>query len=217
MHEAVPAIAACGVSPLVRIPDMQSWMVKRALDAGAHGVLVPLLRTVEDAKSVVAAAKFPPQGQRGFGSPYAMSRFDPIPSMTEYLRRANASLLTMVQIETREALDAVDEIARVPGIDVLLIGPFDLGNSIGRPILDGVLEPALLAAMDRILAAAKAAGKKAGFFATSPEQAREYAGKGLDMISAALDVTLLQASLARTVSTAKGLDVPKAGGGYGAS
>lgn len=173
---------------------------------------------MEDAQRVVAAAKFPPQGQRGFGSPYAMSRFGhPIPSMTEYLQQANASLLTMVQIETREALDAVDEIARVPGIDVLLIGPFDLGNSIGRPILNGVVEPPLLAAMDRILAAAKGAGKKAACFATSPEQAREYAERGFDMISAALDVTLLQASLARAVNTAKGLEAPEASGGYGAS
>lgn len=147
-----------------------------------------------------------------------MERFNPvIPSMTEYLQQANDSLLTMVQIETKEALDAVDEIAQVPGVDVLLIGPFDLGNNIGHPILNGVVKPELRQAMDRILAAAKKAGKKAGFFATSPEQAREYADKGFDMISAALDVTLLQASLARTVSAAKGLDAPKPTGGYGAS
>ncbi|RYP85977.1 hypothetical protein DL769_000840 [Monosporascus sp. CRB-8-3] len=202
MHEAVPAIAACGISPLVRIPDMQGWMLKRALDAGAHGV--------------VAAAKFPPQGQRGFGSPFAMERFNPIPSLTEYLQHANESLLTMVQIETQEALDAVDDIAQVPGVDVVLIGPFDLGNSIGHPILDGVIKPELQQAMDRILAATKKAGKKAGFFATSPEQAREYAEKGFDMISVALDVTHLQASLARSLSVAKGSSAPKTGGGYGA-
>ncbi|RYP02421.1 hypothetical protein DL764_005800 [Monosporascus ibericus] len=216
MHEAVPAIAACGISPLVRIPDMQGWMVKRALDAGAHGVLVPLLRSAEDAKKIVAAAKFPPWGQRGFGSPFAMERFSPIPNMTEYLEHANESLLTMVQIETQEALDAVDDIAQVPGVDVLLIGPFDLGNSIGYPILDGVIKSELQQAMDRILAAAKKAGKKAGCFATSPEQAREYAEKGFDMISVALDVTHLQASLARSLSIAKGLSAPKTGGGYGA-
>jgi 4-hydroxy-2-oxoheptanedioate aldolase len=68
MHDAVPAIAACGVSPIVRIPDNQGFMVKRALDSGAHGVLVPLLYNVEDAKKLVFSAKFPPQGQRGFGT-----------------------------------------------------------------------------------------------------------------------------------------------------
>ncbi|RYP49972.1 hypothetical protein DL768_004407 [Monosporascus sp. mg162] len=196
--------------------DCEHGNMDGALDAGAHGILVPLLRSAEDAKKIVAAAKFPPWGQRGFGSPFAMERFSPIPSMTEYLQHANESLLTMVQIETQEALDAVDEIARVPGVDVLMIGPFDLGNNIGHPILDGVIKPELQQAMDRILAATKKAGKKAGFFATSPEQARESAEKGFDMISVALDVTHLQASLALSLSVAKGSSAPKTGGGYGA-
>ncbi|KAI1172618.1 Pyruvate/Phosphoenolpyruvate kinase-like domain-containing protein [Nemania sp. FL0916] len=167
MHEAVPAIASCGVSPIVRIPDMQGWMIKRALDAGAHGIIIPLLRSAEEARKIVAAAKFPPQGQRGLGSPFAMERFHPIPTMTEYLQHANESLLTMVQIETKEALDAVEEIAAVPGIDVLFIGPFDLGNNIGHPILNGVIQPELEQAIDRILAATNKAGKKAAFFASN--------------------------------------------------
>ncbi|KAI1148273.1 Pyruvate/Phosphoenolpyruvate kinase-like domain-containing protein [Nemania diffusa] len=179
MHEAVPAIASCGVSPIVRLPDMQGWMIKRALDSGAHGVLIPLLRSSEEARKIVAAAKFPPQGQRGLGSPFAMERFNPIPTMTEYLQHANSSLLTIVQIETQEALDAVEEIAEVPGIDVLFIGPFDLGNNIGYPILDGVIRPELEQAIDRILAATNKAGKKAGFFASSGEQAKKYADKDM--------------------------------------
>ncbi|KAI0547610.1 Pyruvate/Phosphoenolpyruvate kinase-like domain-containing protein [Xylaria curta] len=181
MHEAVPAIASCGVSPIVRLPDMQGWMIKRALDAGAHGILIPLLRSAEEAKRIVAAAKFPPQGQRGLGSPFAMERFNPIPTMTEYLQHANESLLTIVQIETQEALDAVDEIAAVPGIDVLFVGPFDLGNNIGHPILDGVMQPELEQAIDRILVATKKAGKKAGFYASSGQQAKKYADKGFHM------------------------------------
>ncbi|KAI1417008.1 Phosphoenolpyruvate/pyruvate domain-containing protein [Hypoxylon sp. FL1857] len=214
MHEAVPAIASCGVSPLVRIPDMQGWMIKRALDAGAHGILIPLLRSVEEAKKIVSAAKFPPQGQRGLGSPFAMERFNPIPTMTEYLQQANDSLLTMVQIETQEALDAVEEIAAIPGIDVLFIGPFDLGNNIGHPILDGVMKPELEQAIDRILEATNKAGKKCGFFATSGEQAKIYADKGFHMISAALDTTLLQASLGVSLSAARGQQAPKVGGRY---
>ncbi len=95
---------------------------------------MPLLRTVEEAKQLVLSAKFPPQGRRGFGSPFAMQRFTPEPTMTEYLQQANGSLLTMVQIETQEALDAVEEIAAVPGIDVLFIGPFDLGELPISPI-----------------------------------------------------------------------------------
>lgn len=133
MHDAVPAIAALGVSPIVRLPDMQGWMVKRALDSGAHGIVVPLLRTVEEARQLVQSAKFPPLGKRGFGSPIAPERFNPVPSFTEYLQQANDALLTIVQIETKEALECVDEIAAVEGIDVLFIGPFDLGESAPIP------------------------------------------------------------------------------------
>ncbi|GAP86257.1 putative aldolase citrate lyase family protein [Rosellinia necatrix] len=214
MHEAVPAIASCGVSPIVRIPDTQGWMIKRALDAGAHGILLPLLRSAEEARRVVAAAKFPPEGQRGLGSPFAMERFNPIPTMTEYFQHANQSLLTIVQIETKEALEAVDEIAAIPGVDVLFVGPYDLGNNIGYPILDGVMKPELEQAVDRVLAATNKAGKKAGFYASSGEQAKKYADKGFHMINAALDTTLLEASLARSLNAAHGQAAPGAVGRY---
>ncbi|KAK7179723.1 hypothetical protein DPSP01_001352 [Paraphaeosphaeria sporulosa] len=214
MHDAVPAIAACGVSPIVRLPDMQGWMIKRALDAGAHGILIPLLRTADEAKAIVSAAKFPPLGRRGLGSPFAMERFNPVPTMTEYLQQANESLLTMVQIETQEALDNIDEIAAVPGIDLLFVGPFDLGNNIGHPILNGVMKPELEQAVDKVLEATHKAGKKCGFFASSAEQAKKYADKGFDMVSAALDTTLLQASLATSLSIARGAAPPTSGGRY---
>ncbi|KAL1595750.1 hypothetical protein SLS60_009439 [Paraconiothyrium brasiliense] len=133
-----------------------------------------------------------------------MERFNPVPTMTEYLQQANDSLLTMVQIETQEAVDNVEEIAAVPGIDLLFVGPFDLGNNIGHPILDGVMKPELEQAVEKVLEATHKAGKKAGFFASSPEQAKKYADKGFDMVSAALDTTLLQASLATSLSIARG-------------
>jgi 4-hydroxy-2-oxoheptanedioate aldolase len=143
-----------------------------------------------------------------------MERFNPIPTMTEYQQHANESLLTIVQIETQEALDAVEEIAAVPGIDVLFVGPFDLGNNIGHPIIDGVMHPELEQAIDRVLAATTKAGKKAGFFATSGEQAKKYADKGFHMINAATDATLLQASLERALGAAHGQAAPKAVGRY---
>lgn len=118
---------------------------------------------------MVAAAKFPPQGRRGFGSPIAMQNFSPVPSFTEYLQQANGALLTMVQIETKEALDAVEDIA--PLVDVLFIGPFDLGNNIGYPIINGDVKPELKTAIARILKAAKDAGKKCGMYASSSEEA----------------------------------------------
>ncbi|CZS90427.1 hypothetical protein WAI453_004180 [Rhynchosporium graminicola] len=216
MHEAVPAIAACGISPIVRISDNQGFMVKRALDSGAHGVLVPLLYTVEDAQRLVKSAKFPPQGQRGFGSPFPHERFSPSLSSTDYLQQANSSILVMVQIETKEALDNVDAIAAVEGIDVLFVGPFDLGNNIGRPIVGGVMHEELNVAIKKVLDASRKAGKKAGIFCTSGEQGKGYADMGFDMISVATDVLILQASVMGAVYTSKGMgDAPKLTGPYG--
>ncbi|KAI8278844.1 4-hydroxy-2-oxo-heptane-1,7-dioate aldolase [Colletotrichum sp. SAR11_57] len=177
-------------------------------------ILVPLLRTPQEAKDLVQSAKFPPWGRRGFGSPLAMERFNPAPTMTEYLQQANDSLLTMVQIETQEALNSVEDIAAVEGIDVLFIGPFDLGNNIGHPVINGVIKKELSDAIDRILEATHKAGKKAGIFCTSGEQSKFFGDKGFDMISVATDYTALQYTLAESLSIARGAAKPAKGGSY---
>ncbi|KAI9759056.1 MAG: hypothetical protein M4579_002645 [Chaenotheca gracillima] len=213
MHEAVAAIASCGVSPIVRIPSNEGWMVKRALDSGAHGVVVPLLRTAEDARSIVTAAKFPPKGTRGFGSPFPMGCFGN-ESSAEYLQQANDSLLTIIQIETKEALENVDAIAKVPGVDVLFVGPFDLGNNIGHPILDGTMHDDLKTGIAKILRAANENGKKAGFYCTSGAQAKEYADQGFHMISISADMVAIPTYFSETLNAAKG---GKAGASSGAT
>ncbi|KAM0242656.1 hypothetical protein ACHAPO_001078 [Fusarium lateritium] len=231
MHDAVPAIAALGVSPIVRLPDMQGWMVKRALDSGAHGVsigsckvmiqhtdsdkiVVPLLRTPEEARQLVQSAKFPPQGRRGFGSPIAPERFHPEPTFTQYLQQANDSLLTIVQIETKEALESIDEIAAVDGIDVLFIGPFDLGNAIGHPIIEGAMTSELKDAIAKILAAGQKAGKKTGVYCTGGEQAKVYADMGFDMMNVVTDYTSLALVAKEQLSFADGSSAPTRGKGY---
>ncbi|KAF2761530.1 HpcH/HpaI aldolase/citrate lyase family protein [Pseudovirgaria hyperparasitica] len=204
MHEAAAAIAACGVSPIVRIPANEPWMVKRALDAGAHGIVVPLIYTPADAERLVQSAKFPPVGTRGFGSPFPMQNFGNI-SITDYLTQANDALVTIVQIETREALESVETIAAIPGVDVLLIGPFDLGNNIGRPILTaGEMHVELTDAIQRIHVAAGKAGKRTGIYCTSGQQAREFADRGFHMISVAADMMALPAYFEQTLRVARG-------------
>lgn len=123
MHESVHAVASCGVSPIVRIAANENWMVKRALDSGAHGVLVPLIYSAEDARKLVESAKFPPRGKRGFGSPFSMGTFDVKGDLSglEYMQTANDSLLTIIQIETASALADVENIAKIDGIDVCVI------------------------------------------------------------------------------------------------
>ncbi|KAK4560415.1 hypothetical protein LTR86_005611 [Recurvomyces mirabilis] len=204
MHEAVAAIAACGVSPIVRVAEGQHWMIKRALDAGAHGIMVPLVRTVQDAKNIVSYSKFPPTGTRGLGSPLSMEKFDHKMGIMEYYQQANDATLVVIQIETAEALASVSEIAAVPGVDILLIGPTDLGNNIGHPILGADYAPELKTAIKTINDAAHAAGKWSAIYCGSGEQAREYADLGFNMANTGNDVSMLKKAFGDAIETARG-------------
>lgn len=203
MHEAVTAIAKEGVSPIVRITANEPWMVKRALDAGAHGIVVPLIYTVDDAKRLVSSAKFPPEGTRGFGSPLPTQCFNDEP-LTYYLQNANSTLITVIQIETKSALESVKEIAAIPGVDCLLIGPFDLGNNIGRPILGPEMHPELQDAIEKIKEAAHAEGKKVGIYTNAGEQAKMFADRGFDMISILTDQMGITAAFSQSLAVANG-------------
>ncbi|KAL1863773.1 hypothetical protein Plec18170_000612 [Paecilomyces lecythidis] len=212
MHEIVAAAAGYGVSPVVRVIEGQAWMIKRALDAGAHGILVPVLETEEDAKNVVRYSKYPPEGNRGFEPLLAVDKFAELHphggsvkqiGTIDYLQQANGSLVTAVMIETKSALERVKEIAAVPGIDVLFIGPFDLGVNIGHPILDpSKPEQELINAIQSIQAAAHAAGKASGIYCDTGEQAREYAHKGFHMISTVTDMIALRKAFSQAFNAA---------------
>ncbi|MCJ1407040.1 hypothetical protein MMC19_001110 [Ptychographa xylographoides] len=202
MHEAVAAIAGCGVSPVVRIAANEGWMVKRALDSGAHGIIVPLIYTADDCVKLLKSAKFPPLGQRGFGSPFPMEKFSGQTS-TEYLQQANDGLLTIIQIETKEALENIDAIAKT-GVDCLFIGPFDLGNNIGHPYIDGKMDDELKAAIATIQRSAKEHNKSTGIYCTDGENARHFADQGFQMVSVAADMIALPAYLTSALTSAKG-------------
>lgn len=202
MHETVNAIASAGVSPIVRIVANEPHYIKRALDAGAHGVVIPLIHSAYDAQEAVSAAKFPPQGTRGFGSPFSTQTFNN-EDLPTYLTHANAALLTIVQIETKDALAQVEDIAAVEGVDCLLIGPFDLGNAIGRPVL-GEMHEELKGAIERIKEAGHAKGKKVGIYCTSAEDARRCAERGFELVSIANDRGALTEYFSQTLRVARG-------------
>ncbi|KAL4884844.1 Pyruvate/Phosphoenolpyruvate kinase-like domain-containing protein [Aspergillus karnatakaensis] len=191
MHEIVAAAAACGVSPIVRVPE----------DSGAHGILVPVVESVGDVEKVVRASRFPPKGNRGFESLLAIEKFvQHIPcggvrelTGREYLEQADESLVIAVQIETKGAFDAVEEIAAVDGVDVLFVGPFDLGIAIGHPVrADGGYDIELVRAIQRVSEAAKNAGKISEIYCDSGEQGRRYADQGFRMISVMTDMVGLK-------------------------
>lgn len=210
MHEIVAAAAACGVSPVVRVIEGHGWMIKRALDAGAHGILVPMIKTVEDARNVVRASKFPPEGERGLEPLLAVEKFveqfphgGPVTPLSgfEYYQQANSSLVTAIQIETKEAFDNIEEIVAIPGVDVVFVGPFDLSLSIGCPLVD-VSKPdqRLVQAMDSIKDAARKAGKAVGIYLDTGIQGKEYASRGYNMINVQTDIVGLRKVFAQAFS-----------------
>lgn len=184
MTAMVAAIAAAGRAPIVRVAHGGVENLKRALDAGAWGVIAPMIESAEQAAAVVAAAKYPPAGKRSFGSAWAGLTFGW--SMAEYRQQANAATLAFAQIESAEAVDRLAEIASVPGLDGLFVGPVDLAISLG---LDPAPEnPALQAALTEVVAAARANGLVAGIYCSGAEAAEQRIREGFTLVNVATDV-----------------------------
>ncbi|KAF3042876.1 hypothetical protein E8E12_002617 [Didymella heteroderae] len=157
MHSATAAIAALGVSPLVRIRGTHSDLIKRALDAGAHGVVVPQINSAEEAAAIVSYSKFPPQGLRGQGSAFpALAHGIDVPT---YMKTANETIIICVQIESVTGVQNVDAICAVPGVDMIFIGPNDLALSLLGYVPARGDEPEFLRAIEDIVAAARRHGK----------------------------------------------------------
>ncbi|GAB1198529.1 Pyruvate/Phosphoenolpyruvate kinase-like domain-containing protein [Aspergillus pseudonomiae] len=171
MHNSVSAISALGVSPIIRIRGPAHDIIKRALDTGAHGIMVPQINNAEEAQQIVASSKFPPQGVRGQGSAFpAIGHGLTTP---EYMISANETILTMIQIETREGVENVDAICAVPGVDLVFIGPNDLAQSLLGYVPARGDEPEFVAAVDKIIAAARKHGKWAGRMVNNGTMAKE--------------------------------------------
>lgn len=175
-----------GPTPLVRVGNIDQYLVKQALDAGAHGILVPLVSTEAQAKAVVSFAKYPPDGVRGAAAAAASRYGTELPT---YLRSANAETLVGVQIETKEALDHLEGIAGVDGVDLLFVGPQDLTLSLG--LLDDRKNPIVRDAMRRVVDACERHGKVPGTLVVDPDEKRAAVDLGFRFISLASDVRFL--------------------------
>jgi 4-hydroxy-2-oxoheptanedioate aldolase len=160
MHNSVAAISALGVSPVIRVRGPTHDILKRALDTGAHGIMVPQVNTAEEAQQVVQSSKFPGQGVRGQGSAFpAIAHGLTTP---EYMKSANETIVTMIQIETRAGVENVEAICAVPGVDLVFIGPNDLAQSLLGYVPARGDEPEFVAAVEKIVTAARKYGKWAG-------------------------------------------------------
>jgi 4-hydroxy-2-oxoheptanedioate aldolase len=160
MHNAVAAISALGVSPIIRIRGPAHDIIKRALDTGAHGIMVPQINNADEARAIVASSKFPPQGVRGQGSAFpAIGHGLTTP---EYMKSANETIITMIQIETKDGVENVEEICAVEGVDMVFIGPNDLAMSLLGYVPARGNEPVFVEAVEKVIAAARKYGKWAG-------------------------------------------------------
>jgi len=178
MQQMMQAMNGSNCTPIVRPEWNEMVIIKRVLDIGAHGVLVPWVNTKEQAEYAVRACKYPPEGLRGCG-PRRAALFDP-----DYCKTANDEVLIIVQIETREAVSNIDDILSVKGIDACYIGPFDLSQSFGcHPPQFGnskfeLANPQYIACFDKVVAAAKKCGKPSGMW-TSAETVKWAIDRGL--------------------------------------
>jgi 4-hydroxy-2-oxoheptanedioate aldolase len=184
-------LRAARVPAVVRVAAGRADLIQGALDSGADGVLVPQIHTAAEAASVVAAARFHPQGRRGLNGFVRAAGYSLV-AMEEYLRRP---VRVVIQIETAGALADVEAIAGLPGVDELFIGPYDLSQALGRP--GDVMHAEVLGAGQRVIHAAHAAGIAVSAFANSLDAADRWREMGVDRLLYSADGYLLAQALRR--------------------
>lgn len=192
------AIRAAGPVPLARVPSLEAGIVSKVLDAGALGVICPLIDTAEDAARLVSYCRYPPLGVRSSGPTRAAQIYP------DYTRTANGEIIVLAMIETQSGMDNVEAIARTPGLDGLYIGPSDLSLALSNGALAPGFdrkEPEMVAAIQKIFAAAHAAGIKACLHCGSSDYAAQAVGWGADFVTLLNDARMLVAAAADAVKT----------------
>lgn len=172
---------------VVRVPFGEAWIMKRMLDLGVQSILVPMIDTGEQARAMVRAVRYPPEGVRGVGAGFA--RASGYGAIADYQPTAGAEICLLLQCESRKSVENIDEIAATEGVDCVFIGPSDLSADmgyLGDPGAPEVVE-AILHAVSRI----RAAGKAAGIIAFGPGEAKRWADAGVRFIATASDVKCL--------------------------
>lgn len=187
----LPAISTTKTIPIVRVPWNEPYEIMKALDAGAYGVIVPLVNNRAEAEQAVAACRYPPEGIRSFGPARASLYAGP-----GYLTEANAHMACIVMIETKEALDNLDEILSTPGVDAAYIGPADLAFALGLTPTGDNDHPVHVAAVTRIYEACQKHQVAAGIHTGSLQYTQRYLDQGFQMVTLGQDSAFM-ARLAR--------------------
>ena len=204
LREMILATRGLRAIPITRVPYNEPWLVKRVLDAGSLGVIFPFTSSRELAERAVKACKYPPTGNRGFGPGLALSRWNV--DMPSYIKFANENIMVIVMIEDQEGVDNIDQIASVPGIDVLSIGPADLSFSLG--VGGQFNHPLVEEAIGKVLAAGKKHNLVVGVPGGSPEAVNQRIREGFRFFQNTTDLDLLQSAAKKLLSGIKGREAP---------
>ena len=200
------ATDAVGAMPLARVLSNDAGLIGRVLDAGAGGVIVPLVNNAEEAARAVAACRYPPEGARSYGPVRAAEVLG-----TNTPGDLGGEVLCFVMVETREGLERVEEIAATPGLDGIYIGPSDLALSLGlAPTLE-ISEKEHVEAVRRIRGACRESGIAAGIHCGSGEWARRHAEAGFDVVTVTMDTKLLTEAARRELDVARGGQATESG------
>jgi 4-hydroxy-2-oxoheptanedioate aldolase len=203
------AISTTDTVPMVRVPWLDPGIIMKMFDAGAYALICPMVNNRADAEKLVAATKYPPLGNRSFGPIRAL-----LYAGADYGQKANDEIVSFAMIETREALDNLDEILSTPGLDAVYIGPADLSLALGcTPKFDQDEAP-VVEAIDHILARAKAHGVVAGIHNGTPEYALKMIEKGFQFVTIASDARLMAMGAQKVVQTMRASKTQTGGAGY---
>lgn len=204
------AIAAYPVRPVVRTVDHDPARIKQYLDVGVQTLLVPMVESADEARALVRAMRYSPNGIRGVGT--ALARAARWNGVDGYFAQADAEMCLIVQVESRAGLAAVDEILAVEGVDAVFIGPADLAASLGHLGNPGHEE--VKAVIADTLARIRKSGKAAGVFSADPAAAARYLDSGASFIAVGVDTLLLRNAAVKLAASFKDAGAGKAGAAY---
>jgi len=197
----IRVVDLCGVVPLVRVGENDATLIKRVMDAGAHGVIVPMVNSPEDARAAVSAVRYPPDGQRGVGLARAQGYGLDFESYRKWVQEES---IVIVQVEHIDAVNRLDEILSVPGVDAFIVGEYDLSGSLGAP--GDFASSAFIEATQKIRDVARDTGAISGYHVVRPEP-ELVAGKieeGYTFIAYSDDFLFLNETCRHDVDTIRG-------------
>lgn len=205
------AVSTTPTMPLARVPWCEPGIIMKMLDAGAFGIICPMINSRAECEAFVGACRYPPRGYRSFG-PVRASWY----GGSDYFKHANDTLITMAMIETKQAMENLDSILSVPGLDSIYVGPNDLSISLGYPPSGTPTEPEVLAAFRQIVAAAKRHGVYAGIHCGSTAMAKEVIAMGYQFVTLMADNAFLAGAAKAAVNEMRSGTAPagKASGTY---